>query len=146
MSVEPLQAEQPAAKPLSVREAVVGLLIASARADGSVSPQEANQIEHAIAAMRLFRGCSHEAREAVFVAVAERIKEEGTDRVARAAAAAIPEELRATTFALAVDLMLSGGRFPANEEHFADELRALLGIDADTFVKIIDVLRVKNAG
>ena len=35
----------------------MALLIAGARADGSVSAQEANGIEHVIAGMKLFRGC-----------------------------------------------------------------------------------------
>ena len=40
----------------SPSEAFVALLIAGARADGSVSVQEANGIEHVIAGMRVFRG------------------------------------------------------------------------------------------
>src|SRR3954447_16149541 len=48
--------EQASAERLSPQEALVSLLIASARADGSVSAQEANSIEHVVAGMKLFRG------------------------------------------------------------------------------------------
>ena len=51
--------EQSSAKDLSTQEAFVALLIASARADGSVSVHEANRIEHVVAGMKLFRGLSY---------------------------------------------------------------------------------------
>ena len=55
-------------------------------------------------------------------------------------------ELGVTTFAIAVDLMLSDGRLSPKEETFVDELRTLLNVERDTAARIIDVLLVKNAG
>ena len=62
------------------------------------------------------------------------------------AAAIVPKELGATTFAVAIDLMLSDGRLSPKEEGFADELRTLLSVEPDTAARIIDVLLMKNAG
>jgi tellurite resistance protein len=143
---ETTPAGQASTQPLSAREAFVALLIASARADGSVSPHEANQIEHVASAMKLFRGSTVEARLAVFTAAAERVKDQGTDHVIREAARTIPKELATTAFAVAVDLMLSDGRLTANEQRFADELRATLNIDREMGGRIVDVLTIKNAG
>jgi tellurite resistance protein len=131
---------------LSPQEAFVCLLIASARSDGSVSPHEANQIEHVAAAMKLFRGSSHETRRGIFTTAAERIRDQGIENVVRAAAGAIPNKLTATTFAVAVDLMLADGQLTASEERFADELLGLLNVDGEMAAKIVDVLTVKNAG
>jgi tellurite resistance protein len=131
---------------LSLQEAFVCLLIASARADGAVSPHEANQIEHVAAAMKLFRDSSYETRHRLFMGAAERIKQQGIVDVVRAAAAVIPKELGATVFALAVDLMLSDGRLTPNERRLGDELRGLLGLDQGTAAKVVDVLTIKNAG
>lgn len=64
----------------------------------------------------------------------------------REAARTIPKELATTAFAVAVDLMLSDGRLTANEQRFADELRATLNIDREMGARIIDVLTIKNAG
>ena len=139
-------AEQGSAKDLSAQEAFVALLIASARADGSVSAHEANRIEHVVAGMKLFRGHSHERLEKVFTTAAERIKEHGIASVVQAAAAIVPKELGATTFAVAIDLMLSDGRLSPKEEGFANDLRTLLSVDSDKAATIIDVLRTKNAG
>lgn len=138
--------EQANAKDLSTQEAFVALLIASARADGFVSAHEANRIEHGVAGMNLFRGHSHERLQKVFATAAERIKEHGVPTVVQTAAAIIPKELGATTFAVAIDLMLSGGRLSPKEESFADELRTLLNVERDTAARIVDVLLVKNAG
>ncbi len=139
-------AEQASATDFSAQEAFVSLLIASARADGVVSAHEANSIEHVVAGMKLFRGYSHEKLRKVFATAAERIKEQGTPSVVQAAAAVVPRELGATTFAVAVDLMLSDGRLSPREEGFADELRTLLSVERDTAARIVDVLSTKNAG
>jgi hypothetical protein len=145
MTGQTTPAEQVSATGLSRHEAFVCLLLASARSDGSVSPHEANQIEHVAAAMKLFRGSSYETRHGIFTTVAERIKEQGIDEVVRAAAPGIPCELRATAFAVAVDLMLSDGRLTVNEQRFADQLRGLLNVDREMAAKIVDVLTIKNA-
>jgi tellurite resistance protein len=137
--------EPASAEARSAPEAFVSLLIASARADGSVSPHEANQIEHVVSGMKLFRGSTLEARHTIFMAAAERIKEEG-DHVIRGAVATIPKELAATTFAVAVDLMLSDGRLTANEQRFADQLRGMLNVGREMAATIVDVLTIKNAG
>lgn len=134
------------AEALSRSEALVAMLIAAARADGTVSPHEANQIEHVVSTMRLFRGVSLEKRNAIFTAAADRIREQGMDRVVRESITNIPRELAATTFALAVDLMLLDGELTANEQRFADELRKALEVDLGLASRIIDVLTIKNAG
>jgi uncharacterized membrane protein YebE (DUF533 family) len=139
-------AEQASAKDLSRQEAFVSLLIASARADGIVSAHEANSIEHVVAGMKLFRDYSHEKLRTVFATAAERIKEQGTPSVVQAAAAVVPKELGATTFAVAIDLMLSDGRLSPKEEGFAEELRTLLNVERDAAARIVDVLLIKNAG
>jgi tellurite resistance protein len=138
--------ERASAQDLSPQEAFVSLLIASARADGSVSAHEANSIEHIVAGMQLFRGHSHEGLQKVFATASERIKEHGVPSVVQTASAIVPAELRATAFAVAIDLMLSDGRLSPKEEGFADELRALLNVERNAATKIIDVLRTKNAG
>jgi uncharacterized membrane protein YebE (DUF533 family) len=81
---------QASEKRLSHQEALVSLLIACARADGSVSAHEANSIEHVVAGMKLFRGVSHEGLEKIFATAAERIKEQGIGNVVQTAAAIVP--------------------------------------------------------
>jgi uncharacterized membrane protein YebE (DUF533 family) len=143
---ETTPSQQSSTEGMSTLEAFVSLLIASARSDGSVSPHEANQIEHVVDAMKLFRGSSHETRQGVFTKAADRIREHGIEDAVRLAAATIPKELGPTAFAVAVDLMLSDRRLTANEQHFIDELREFLNVDREMASKIVDVLTIKNAG
>jgi tellurite resistance protein len=138
--------EQASALGLSPQEAFVALLIASARADGSVSAHEANSIEHIVAGMQLFRRHRGDGLQKVFANASERIKKYSAPSVVQAAAAVVPKELRTTAFAVAIDLMLSDGHLSPKEEGFADELRTLLNVDSDEGTKIIGVLRTKNAG
>jgi hypothetical protein len=139
-------AEETSASAMSPQEAFVSLLIASARSDGSVSPHEANQIEHVVAGMQLFRGGGYEMRQGIFKAAAERIRERGADAVIQTAAAVVPTTLAPTAFAVAVDLMLSDGQLSPNEQRFTDGLRVLLNVERDTAAKIVEVLTLKNAG
>jgi hypothetical protein len=50
------------------------MLIASARADGTVSAHEANTIENIVAGRQLFRGHRGDGLQKVFASAAERIK------------------------------------------------------------------------
>ena len=132
--------------PASLQEALVVLLIASARADGSVSLHEANQIEHMVAGMKLFRGVNYETRQRVFTGASERMAEHGAATVLPAAAAMVPKALAATALAVAVDLMLSDGHISASEQEFVNTLSVLLNVDSETVARIVDVLTIKNAG
>ncbi len=132
--------------PASLQEALVVLLIASARADGSVSLHEANQIEHMVAGMKLFRGVNYETRQRVFTGASERMAEHGAATVVPAAAAMVPKELAATVLATAVDLMRSDGHISASEQEFVNTLSVLLNVDTETVARIVDVLTIKNAG
>ena len=133
------------AAPMSAREAIAALLIAGALADGSVSPHEANVIEHEVAAMRLFRGCSQETLRSIFATIMARIRDQGVDAVVRAAAAAIPAGLRAAAFAKTIDLLYVDGRRLEAERRFAHDLQVMLCIDDVIAANVVDVLRMKNA-
>jgi len=139
-----LQAAAAASAAMSPREALAALLIAGARADGRVSTHEANVIDHEVAAMRLFRGCSPEMLQSMFTAIMARIRNEGGDAVLQAAAAAIPARLSLAAFAKTIDLLYSDGHTDA-EWRFARKLQTLLGIDDVVAARVVDVLRAKNA-
>jgi hypothetical protein len=62
----------------------------------------------------------------------------------KASADAIPSDMRATTFALAVDLVLADGRLGSRESTFIDQLQTALQIEGTLARKILDVLLIKN--
>ena len=85
-------AEHASTQELSPQEAFVALLIASARADGSVSAHEANSIEHIVAGMRLFRDHRGDGLQKMFTTASEHIRDHGVPSVIQAAAAIVPKE------------------------------------------------------
>lgn len=56
-----------------------------------------------------------------------------------------PAPLRASAFAIAVDLVLADGEAGAEERKFIDELQARLQIPDEAAIKIVDVMLVKNS-
>jgi hypothetical protein len=130
---------------MTPQEAVATLLVAAARADGSVSPHEANVIDLEIEAMRLFRGCTEATLQSLHAKVSARLKRQGADVAVAKAAAAIPRALRVTVYAKTLDLLFSDGRTPHQEQVFAEQIQRLLGIDDHTASKVTEVLAVKNA-
>lgn len=122
----------PAPRAMTPQEAVATLLIAGARADGSVSPHEANIIDLEIEGMRLFPHCSQEALQSLYGNVIARLRRHGSESAVAAAAASIPNSLRQAVFAKIVDLLLTDLRNPPDERRFADRLQRLLDIDKHT--------------
>jgi uncharacterized membrane protein YebE (DUF533 family) len=149
-ALDPTESNQASARraptsEMTPQEAIATLLIAGARADGSVSPHEANIIEHEIEAMRLFRGYSQETLQSLYTQVIRRIRRQGAEAAIGNAAAAVPRALRATVYAKTLDLLLCDGRTPREERLFADRIQRLLGIDDYTATMVNQVLAVKNA-
>ncbi len=72
------------------------------------------------------------------------ITDHGLPAVLGACAKAIPAEWHATTFALAMDLVLADGRLGDRESALVDKLQSALQIDGDLARKVVDVLLIKN--
>jgi hypothetical protein len=62
----------------------------------------------------------------------------------KASAGVIAPDLRAPTFALAVDVVLADGRLDGQENSFIDQLQTALQIEGDLVRQILDVLLIKN--
>ena len=75
---------------LSPREAFAAILIAAARADGTVSSVEADRLEQALGSMRLYRDCDRDAMRPLVRELIDVLAAEGDPVVVHAAAAAIP--------------------------------------------------------
>ena len=130
---------------LSPREAFAAILIAAARADGTVSSVEADRLEQILGCMRLFRDCDVEAIKPLVRELMDVLATEGDPVVVHAAAAAIPVHLRACVMALAADIVLSDGRVRELEHQFLDDLQHHLSLDATTARTIFDVMLIKNS-
>lgn len=133
-----------AARPLSVDQAIVAVLVAAADANRHISPAEAERAYHLIWFMRRFRRKSGEAVDRLLLGVKERFDRDGEAAVLAAAARVLPAKLRASAFATAVDLMLADGRIERDERAFLRALATTLKLPAAQADEVVRVMRVKN--
>jgi tellurite resistance protein len=129
---------------LSCSDAIVTVLAGCAAADGNLRTEEGSRMTDVLSSSRWALGLGVEATAATTTRALNLIADHGLPVVLAACAEAIPAELRATAFALAVDVALADGRLGIRESTLIDQLQNALRVDSDLARKIVDVLLVKN--
>jgi len=129
---------------LSVREAAATILVASVACDGALTLEERLRLNALLSSMRLYRDVANEHLQRLVDAATHAIGEYGAEELLPACALAIPEDLRAPLFALAVELVFVDGRVADREKRFVDALQAAFGIDEETAMRIVGVLLIKS--
>jgi tellurite resistance protein len=129
---------------LSRADAVVAVLVGCAAVDGVLRAEEAGRLNDVLTSSRWILESGLEATAGVTTRALNLITDHGLPAVLTACAEAIPAELRATTFALAIDLALADGRLGSRENTLIDHLQQALRIDGGLARKIIEVLLIKN--
>jgi hypothetical protein len=129
---------------LSRAEAVVTVLVGSAAVDGVLRAEEASRLNEVFTSSRWILECGAEAAAGLRARAINLITDHGLPAVLAPCADAIPADLRPTTFALAIDLILADGRLGSREITLIDELQRALRIDDDLARKIVEVLLIKN--
>lgn len=130
--------------PLSQADAIVALLAGAVAADGVVGTEETRRLNEVLATARWRIGLGEESVAGAAKQGLNLIATHGLPSVLKASADAIPPDLRATTFAVAVDLVLADGRLGNRESTFIDRLQTALQIEGKLARKIVDVLLIKN--
>jgi hypothetical protein len=129
---------------LSVPDALAAILVASVSVDGALSVDEAARTKGLLSTSRLFREVCGIANAGSVERAITLLNERGLATVLTACAKALPPDLHATVFAVAVDLVFSDGRVAARERAYIDSLQTALGVDDATALRIVEVLLIKN--
>ena len=108
-------------------------------------PEEAVRVNEIVNSTKLFRQPSAEPAKAVLDRVVELFGVYGTEAIVALGAKALPPDLRAPAFAIAVDLVLADGEASIEERKFIDGLQDLLQVPDEDAVKIADVIIIKNS-
>jgi hypothetical protein len=130
---------------LTPRQAFAAIVIGAFTANGRGAPEETLRVNEVFNSTRLFRQPSSESVQAVVDHVTELFGTHGAGPIVTLAAKALPAELRAPAFAIAVDLVLADGQASLDERKFIDGLQGLLQIPDEEAMKIVDVIIVKNS-
>lgn len=128
------------------QEAVAGVLLAMAYADGLVAPSEIRLLVGSLDRMKLFYGVEPERIEWMSEGIFERVKAVGAVPYIKETLPAIPRDLYQPVFALAVDMMLVDGVVHEKEKELLAQLQPLLGIPSDLAAKVVEVMTIKNRG
>ena len=134
----------PQAEPLNAQEAFAGIALAMAGADGSIAESEWEGIVNYIRRLRLYDNYSGPAFDKMFDKIFRILRNEGPSALVSASVTGLPEDLKLTAFACAVDIALADGVVEEEEKQVINQLAEALQISEQIAVQIIEVLIIKN--
>lgn len=133
-----------AVEPLSREEALVGVAMCAAYADGSMAMEESDEFADQLASCRALASLDEARLREAMMKVDAIARKEGDNALLAKAAAALPADLRPTAFYLAVDLVLADDELAPEERFFVDRLRQALAVPDDVAQRIVEVVLLKN--
>lgn len=129
---------------LSKQEAFAGIALAMAGADGSISQAEWDGIVNYIRRLRLYDNFSGPAFDKMFDKLFRILKSQGASALVASSIDGLPDDLKLTAFACAVDIALADGVVEDEEKDIINQLAESLQIPEKTAISIIEVLIIKN--
>ncbi len=131
---------------LSKEEAFVAVSLVSVAADGVITEEEARGLFVQLYRMKMFSGYNDNQMSSIFNKLINIIKKKGMDALVGMAKESLPEDLKATAFAVATDLALADGDIAEEEKKLLTKIQQSLGLSEEEAVKIIEVMLIKNKG
>ena len=131
---------------LSKEEAFSAVSLVSVAADGVITEEEARGLFVQLYRMKMFSGYNDNQMSSMFNKLINIIKKKGMDALVVMAKESLPEDMKATAFAVATDLALADGEIAEEEKKLLTKIQQSLEIPEDEAVKIIEVMLIKNKG
>lgn len=128
------------------QEAFLGILLATAAADGDIADEEVNQITIPINRMKLFASASGDDVKKMVEKILKNLKKDGPDAVMDKCVQALPKELHGTVFAWACEVVLADGVVENEEKTMLEKLQKKLELPASEAKEIVRVMIIKNRG
>ena len=121
---------------LSKEEAFVAVSLVSVAADGVITEEEARGLFVQLYRMKMFSGYNDNQMSSIFNKLINIIKKKGMDSLVVMAKESLPEDMKATAFAVATDLALADGEIAGEEKKLLTKIQQSLGIPEGEAVKI----------
>lgn len=131
---------------VSKQEAFTGILLAAAAADGHISEEEADGLWTTIGRMKLFANFTADKFKRMMDSLLKTLKKGGPDLLLQRCVPALPEELHATAFANACNIVLADGVVEGEEKELLEKLQHKLELPGDEAMDIVRVMVIKNRG
>jgi len=127
-------------------ESFLAIALATSAADGHISQSEVDGIINYLARMRMFETFNGQQMNRMFERLIGIIRREGPSALVQSAKSTLPNDLRETAFACAVDIALTDGILEESEKALLTELQEALEVPENIAVTIIQVMMIKNRG
>ncbi|MFO0552039.1 MAG: tellurite resistance TerB family protein [Polyangiaceae bacterium] len=133
-------------EPLDEHESFAAIALALAAADGSVDDIEVENLVTYLRRMHFFKDFETAHFVRLFERLFRHLNANGSKGLIAAARHKLPDSLRETAFALALDVALADGVIDNAEKELMADLREVLAISDELALKITDVMIIKNRG
>jgi tellurite resistance protein len=131
---------------LSIAEAFTAIPLAMSAVDGNLDEAELDCVGTYIGRMRIFKDYNNEKIAGMFTKLLDILDSNGVADLVKAAKLKLPNELRETVFACAVDVAFADGVLVDTEKQLLKELYKFLEISEKTASMIIRVATIRNRG
>lgn len=125
-------------------ESVCGVLLSIIARNGTMAKVELSAFNTVISTHEIFAGRSKQAYQRMVEEILSIHKQHGWEVLAEEAARHVPEDIRSTVFALAVDLVFADRKVDMQEEFIIERIQRILKITDDDAKNIVNVLAIKN--
>ncbi|MGL6097387.1 MAG: tellurite resistance TerB family protein [Fimbriiglobus sp.] len=133
-------------KAFSKQESFAGILLAACAADGHIAEEEAVGMWSSLERMKLFQNYTPDKFNQMMGVLIKVLKRDGVDKLVDKCLEGLPDELRETAFANAVNIVLADGVVEDEEKQLVEKLQAKLEIPGDRALDIVQVMVIKNRG
>ncbi len=130
----------------SKQEAFLAIALATSAADGNIDESEAKGIFAYLLQMKMFEGYTNRQMSDIFKKLVTVLQNEGVGGLVAIAKSSLPDELRETAFACAVDIALADGVIEDSEKALLEELQQVMEVSDEIGGKILEVIMIKNRG
>lgn len=131
---------------LSIAEAFTAIPLAMSAVDGNLDETELDCVGTYIGRMRIFGDYDNETIAGMFTKLLDILDSKGVADLVKAAKLKLPNELRETVFACAVDVAFADGVLVDTEKQLLKELYKFLEVSEKTASMIIKVATIRNRG
>lgn len=136
--------ESRAAVEIPPEESVAAVMLATIGADGHISESEVDGFLAAVNRLKMYQRMTGGEFKRIIDKLMALLNRNGPHKLMELAAGSVPEDLKATTFAICLDLVLVDGHLDSEEEALIERLQGALHIPDGLASKILDVLALKN--
>ncbi|MGD9202662.1 MAG: Tellurite resistance protein TerB [Chitinispirillia bacterium] len=131
---------------LTAEEAFAAITLIAMNIDGINHKMEFKIIGMVLDRMRLYKHYDEDSLRKMLRKLHKMLMEKGVETLYNSSIAQIPDDLRVTAYAVAIDIIIADDRIVEQEKSFLEMLAESLKIPVEMTNKIIEVMQIRYRG